>query len=131
MSTSEAAGPRATRIRRRTIDPSSSTCFALGNQPRHPLRVVEGPLFPRNFLADQRLAEKPAIVDAVEILFGGLLIAAIVVLIGVQTYGRHRRLTRREAQGETTLPRSTWIVFGAGAAFLLFALFIFPILVRG
>jgi hypothetical protein len=67
----------------------------------------------------------------VEFLIGGLLVAAIVVLIVVQTYGRHRRLARREAEGQTTLPRSTWIFFGAGAAFLLFALFIFPILVRG
>ncbi|MCU1526918.1 MAG: hypothetical protein JWP75_681 [Frondihabitans sp.] len=66
-----------------------------------------------------------------EFLFGGLLIAAIVALIVVQAYGRHRRLSRREAEGQTTLPRSTWIVFGLGAAFLLFALFLFPVLVRG
>ncbi|ARC57663.1 hypothetical protein AS850_11330 [Frondihabitans sp. 762G35] len=63
-------------------------------------------------------------------LLGALLIAAIVLLIVVQGVARHRRLTRRESAGQTTLPRSTWIVFAVAAAFLVFAVFVFPVLVK-
>jgi uncharacterized membrane protein YidH (DUF202 family) len=72
----------------------------------------------------------PGIVAGVTALLGALLIAAIVLLIVVQGVARHRRLTRREASGQTTLPRSTWIVFAVTAAFLVFAVFVFPALVK-
>lgn len=68
--------------------------------------------------------------DAVNIWIVALLIASIVLLVVVQGFARHRRLTRREASGQTTLPRSTWIVFGAACAFFLFAVFVLPILLR-
>jgi hypothetical protein len=73
---------------------------------------------------------RPAIVDAVDYLFIALLAVALLVLVVVQAYSRHRRLSRREAAGQTTLPRSTWIVFSVAAAFFLFAVLIFPILLR-
>lgn len=55
-----------------------------------------------------------------------LLVAAAILLIVLQGVMRHRRLTAREATGQTTLPRSTWIVFFAAAAFFLFAVFVLP-----
>ena len=73
---------------------------------------------------------RPAIVDAVNFLIVALLVAAVILLIAVQGYARHRRLKTREATGQTRLPRSTWIVFGAAAAFFLFAVFVLPILLR-
>ncbi|GAA4677960.1 hypothetical protein [Frondihabitans cladoniiphilus] len=65
-----------------------------------------------------------------EYLLVGLLIAAIVVIVAVQAVGRHRRLTRKADSGQTTLPRSTWIVFGASAVFFVFAIVVFPLLLR-
>ena len=59
-------------------------------------------------------------------LLVALLVAAILALIIVQAVARHRRLTSREASGQTALPKSTWIVFGAAFAFLLFAVFVVP-----
>lgn len=73
---------------------------------------------------------RPAIVDAVTFLIGGLFVAAIIVIIVLQGVSRHRRLTRRAAEGQATLPRSTWIFFGVAAAFLIFAVFVFPSIVR-
>jgi hypothetical protein len=72
----------------------------------------------------------PGIVAGVTALLGALLIAAIVLLIVVQAVARHRRLTRRESSGQTTIPRSTWIVFAVAAAFLVFSVFLFPVLVK-
>lgn len=68
--------------------------------------------------------------DAVEYLIGALLVAVIILLIVVQGVTRHRRLTRRASEGQSALPRSTWIVFAVAAAFLVFAVFVFPVLAR-
>lgn len=68
--------------------------------------------------------------DAVEYLIIALLVAAAIAVVAIQAYARHRRLSRREAEGQAALPRSTWIVFAVMAAFLVFAVFVFPILVR-
>ncbi|RKR72997.1 hypothetical protein [Frondihabitans australicus] len=65
-----------------------------------------------------------------EILIIALLAVAIIAVVALQAVTRHRRLSRREAEGQTTLPRSTWIVFCVMAAFLVFAVFVFPTLVR-
>lgn len=59
-------------------------------------------------------------------MFAALLIAALVLLIVVQAVGRHRRLARREAEGQASIPTTTWVVFGAAAVFLLFAVFGLP-----
>ncbi|BDZ51860.1 hypothetical protein GCM10025867_41010 [Frondihabitans sucicola] len=63
-------------------------------------------------------------------LIVALLVAAVILLIVVQGVARHRRLSKREASGQTTLPKSTWIVFGAACAFFLFAVFVLPHLLR-
>lgn len=72
----------------------------------------------------------PGIVEAVTPLIIALLVAAVILLVVVQGVARHRRLTSREAAGQTTLPRSTWYVFGAACAFFLFAVFVLPHLLR-
>jgi uncharacterized membrane protein YidH (DUF202 family) len=69
-------------------------------------------------------------VEAVNPLLVALFVAAVILLIALQGYTRHRRLKTREASGQTRLPRSTWIVFGAAAAFFLFAVFVLPVLLR-
>jgi uncharacterized membrane protein YidH (DUF202 family) len=66
----------------------------------------------------------------VNYLLVALLVAAAVFIIVMQAIMRHRRLTRREASGQAALPRSTWIFFTVAAAFLIFAVFVFPALVR-
>jgi hypothetical protein len=66
----------------------------------------------------------------VNYLLVGLLAAAAVFIVVMQAIMRHRRLTRRESSGQSALPRSTWIVFTVAAAFLVFAVFVFPTLVR-
>lgn len=71
-----------------------------------------------------------AIVDAVNTLLAVLVVAALLLLIVVQGVARHRRLTRRESEGQRGLPRSTWIFFGIAAAFLVFAVFFFPLIMR-
>lgn len=68
--------------------------------------------------------------DAVEYLIIALLVVAAIAVVALQAFARHRRLSRRATEGQTTLPRSTWIVFVVMAAFLVFAVFVFPILVR-
>lgn len=65
--------------------------------------------------------------ESVTILIVSVLGAALVLLLVVQGVSRHRRLVRREEAGQTTLPRSTWIVFGLAAAFFLFAVFVLPL----
>jgi ABC-type Fe3+ transport system permease subunit len=69
-------------------------------------------------------------VDAVNYLLVALLVVAVLALVIVQAVARHRRLTSREASGQSALPKSTWIVFGASFAFLLFAVFVLPHLLR-
>lgn len=64
------------------------------------------------------------------ILIVSVLGAALVLLLVVQGISRHRRLVRREESGQTTLPRSTWVVFGAAAAFFVFAVFVLPLVLR-
>lgn len=59
-----------------------------------------------------------------------VLIVAAVALIGIQVFYRRRTLQRREAAGQTTLGRGPWIMLAAMAAFFLFAVFVFPQLVR-
>ncbi|AMM21931.1 hypothetical protein AX769_19520 [Frondihabitans sp. PAMC 28766] len=63
-------------------------------------------------------------------LIGALLVAAIILIIVVQAVTRHRRLTRQASEGQTTLPRSTWVIFAVAAAFLIFAVFVFPSIVH-
>ncbi|MGA1810907.1 hypothetical protein VH571_00840 [Frondihabitans sp. 4ASC-45] len=64
------------------------------------------------------------------ILIVSVLGAALVLLLVVQGVSRHRRLVRREEAGQTTLPRSTWIVFGLATAFFLFAVFVLPLVLK-
>lgn len=59
-----------------------------------------------------------------------LLAVCIVALLVVQGVWRHRHLQQRANQGQVGLPRSAWIMFGVAAAFLLFAVFVFPALLK-
>jgi hypothetical protein len=65
-------------------------------------------------------------VDAVNFLIIALFVAAAIAIIAVQAVARHRRLSSRQASGQTSLPRSTWIVFAVACAFFLFAVLILP-----
>ncbi|MET4052349.1 hypothetical protein ABID81_001719 [Frigoribacterium sp. PvP054] len=53
------------------------------------------------------------------------------MLVVVQAVYRRRVLRRREAAGQRVVGRGSYVVFGVMAAFLLFAVFVFPLLVRG
>ncbi|ROQ39468.1 hypothetical protein EDF46_1100 [Frondihabitans sp. PhB188] len=66
----------------------------------------------------------------VTVLIVSLLVACIVLLIVVQSVARHRRLQKRADAGQASLPATTWIVFGASAAFLIFAVFVLPAILR-
>lgn len=59
-----------------------------------------------------------------------LLVAAAIAIVAIQGVVRHRRLTTRAASGQTSLPKSTWIVFAVACAFFLFAVFVLPHLVH-
>ncbi|WP_460512517.1 hypothetical protein [Frigoribacterium salinisoli] len=63
-------------------------------------------------------------------LIVSVLVSAVVLLIVVQLAYRRRVLKRREAAGEQVVGRSSWIVLAVMAAFFLFAVFVFPQLVR-
>ena len=63
-------------------------------------------------------------------LLVSVLVAAAVVLVVVQLAYRRRVLKRREAAGEQVIGRSSWVVLAVMAAFFLFAVFVFPQLVR-
>jgi hypothetical protein len=39
-------------------------------------------------------------------------------------------MRRREAQGQAPVGRGTYVVFAVAAAFFLFAVFVFPVLLR-
>jgi hypothetical protein len=68
---------------------------------------------------------------AIEAVVISLLALAIVVLVVIQVIYRRRVLQRREAAGQPVVSRGTYVVFGVMAAFFLFAVFVFPLLVRG
>ena len=68
---------------------------------------------------------------AIEAVVISLLALAIVVLVVIQVIYRRRVLQRREASGQRVVGRGTYVVFGVMAAFFLFAVFVFPLLVRG
>jgi len=53
------------------------------------------------------------------------------VLVVVQVIYRRRVLQRREASGQRVVGRGSYVVFAVMAAFLLFAVFVFQLLVRG
>ncbi len=53
------------------------------------------------------------------------------MLVVIQVIYRRRVLQRREAAGQPVVGRGTYVVFGVMAAFFLFAVFVFPLLVRG
>lgn len=68
---------------------------------------------------------------AIEAVVISILALAIVVIVVVQVIYRRRVLQRREAAGQRVVGRGTYVVFGVMAAFFLFAVFVFPLLVRG
>lgn len=68
---------------------------------------------------------------AIEAVVISILALAIVVLVVIQVIYRRRVLQRREAAGQRVVGRGTYVVFGVMAAFFLFAVFVFPLLVRG
>jgi hypothetical protein len=48
----------------------------------------------------------------------------------LQVVYRRRVMRRREAQGQAAVGRGTYVLFAVTAAFFLFAVFVFPMLVR-
>jgi len=49
----------------------------------------------------------------------------------MQVLYRRRVMRRREAAGQDPVGRGTYVIFAVTAAFFLFAVFVFPLLVRG
>jgi len=70
---------------------------------------------------------KDAVIEALVI---SILAVAAVVLIVMQVLYRRRVMRRREAAGQDPVGRGTYVVFAVTAAFFLFAVFVFPLLVR-
>ncbi|KQO48025.1 hypothetical protein ASG28_11650 [Frigoribacterium sp. Leaf415] len=77
------------------------------------------------------LSPAPRRSRAIEAVVISILALAIVVLVVIQVIYRRRVLQRREASGQRVVGRGTYVVFGVMAAFFLFAVFVFPLLVRG
>ena len=48
----------------------------------------------------------------------------------LQVVYRRRVMRRREAQGQAAVGRGTYVVFAVMLAFFLFAVFVFPLLLR-
>lgn len=67
----------------------------------------------------------------IEALVISILAVAAVVLIVMQVLYRRRVMRRRQAAGQDPVGRGTYVIFAVTAAFFLFAVFVFPLLVRG
>ena len=67
----------------------------------------------------------------IEALVISILAVAAVVLIVMQVMYRRRVMRRRQAAGQDPVGRGTYVIFAVTAAFFLFAVFVFPLLVRG
>jgi len=66
----------------------------------------------------------------IDVLIISILAVAAVALIVMQAVYRRRVLRRREAAGQTVLGKGPFILLGVMAAFFVFAVFVFPALVR-
>jgi hypothetical protein len=69
---------------------------------------------------------KDAVIEALVI---SILAVAAVVLIVMQVLYRRRVMRRRQAAGQDPVGRGTYVIFAVTAAFFLFAVFVFPLLV--
>lgn len=76
----------------------------------------------------RRPSPKDSLIEALVI---SILALAAVVLIVMQVMYRRRVMRRRQAAGQDPVGRGTYVVFAVTAAFFLFAVFVFPLLVRG
>ena len=76
----------------------------------------------------RRPSPKDSLIEALVI---SILAVAAVVLIVMQVLYRRRVMRRRQAAGQDPVGRGTYVIFAVTAAFFLFAVFVFPLLVRG
>ena len=76
----------------------------------------------------RRPSPKDSLIEALVI---SILAVAAVVLIAMQVLYRRRVMRRRQAAGQDPVGRGTYVIFAVTAAFFLFAVFVFPLLVRG
>lgn len=83
-------------------------------------------------VASRRRIRRPTPEDSpIEALVISILAVAAVVLIVMQVMYRRRVMRRRQAAGQDPVGRGTYVIFAVTAAFFLFAVFVFPLLVRG